>query len=137
MAKGETRLPDHILPDPEGDSERSRAAARGKKKRLAPNYDPETGEISSVSLRSLYNETEDERASREILRDVQRKGGFGVLPDYQDLDIKSLGRSVEENKAMAELAPDKFARRGLEQQAQHQDNVRNDVMEALERLKKG
>lgn len=128
---------DPNLPDPE-DMEFGRTKALAAEKGTPPGIDPETGERAAVTYRQLYNETNgDAKRAEEIFRDIARKGGYGDVQLTDALDIRSLGRSVEENKVMAAQSEDLYGRHQREQQAQHQDNLLNDVGEALEALKKG
>lgn len=124
--------------DPEVDSQFAKSKALSKAKGTAPGVDPETGERASITYRQIFNETGgDEKKSREIFEGIAKAGGYGDVGLDQTLDIRSLSRSVEENKAQAERAEDLFGKRQREQQAQHQDNLVNDVGKALEGLKKG
>lgn len=126
------------LPDPEVDSEFARSRALAKEKGTPPGIDPETGERAAVTYRQLYNEMDgDEKRAADTFREIARAGGYGDVSLDQALDVRGLKRSVEENKQRADQAPDLFARRQFEQQAQHQDNLVNAVGELVERLKKG
>lgn len=126
------------LNDPEVNSDFARSKALAKEKGTAPGIDPETGERAAITFRQLYNETGgDEKRAREIFDNIKRAGGYGDVDYNQALDIRSLSRSVEENKALADTSEDLYGRRQREQQAQHQDNLVNAVGEALEGLKKG
>lgn len=124
--------------DPEIDSGFARSKRLAADKGTAPGIDPVTGERAAVTYRQIFNETGgDERRATEIFRDIARAGGYGDVQLTDTLDIRSASRSVEENKMRADRAEDLFDRRKHEQQAQHQDNVVNDIGEALERMKKG
>lgn len=123
--------------DPEVDSEFARSKALAKEKGTAPGVDPKTGERAAVTYRQLVNEMGDEKRAAEAFRDIAQAGGYGDVGLNQALDIRSLSRSVDENKARADQAEDLYDRRRREQQAQHQDNLVNAVGEALERIKKG
>lgn len=144
-ARREEELQQHIKRDPEVDSEFARGKRLARERGTPEGIDPTTGERAAVTFRQLYNETSDEAAAAEIFRDVARKGGYGDVGLDQALDIRSLDRSVEANKKAADdgidlqtgRELDKFGKRQFEQAAQHQDNLRNAVGEALERLKKG
>lgn len=124
--------------DPEVDSQFARSKALGKEKGTAPGIDPETGERAAVTYRQLFNETNgDAKKAEEIFREIARAGGYGDVGLEQALDIRSISRSVEENKVLAENAEDLFDRRKHEQQAQHQDNLANEVGKVLDKLKRG
>lgn len=126
------------LNDPEKNSEFARSKALAKERGTDPGVDPETGERASITYRQIYNETGgDEKRSQEIFDNIARAGGYGNVDRNQTLDIRSLSRSVEENKTLASREEDLFGKRQREQQAQHQDNLVNDVGKALEGLKKG
>lgn len=132
---------DKDLNDPEVNSEFARGKALAKEKGTPPGIDPETGERAAITYRQLYNETngdkDDGKKAAEIFRDVARAGGYGDVDLNQSLDIRSLSRSVEENKILADREEDLFGKRQKEQQAQHQDNLVNDVHKVLEKLKRG
>lgn len=129
---------DKDLNDPEVNSEFARGKALAKEKGTPPGIDPETGERAAITYRQLYNETNgDANKAAEIFRDVARAGGYGDVDLNQSLDIRSLSRSVEENKILADREEDLFGKRQKEQQAQHQDNLVNDVHKVLEKLKRG
>lgn len=120
--------------DPEIDSQFARSKALAKEKGTPPGIDPETGERAAITYRQLFNETNgDEAKAREIFQDVARAGGYGDVSLDQALDVRSLSRSVEENKAQADQAGDLFGKRMSEQQAQHQDNLVNAVGEVLKK----
>jgi hypothetical protein len=124
--------------DPEIDSEFARGKKLAAEKGTPPGIDPKTGERAAVTYRQLYNETGgDAKKAEEIFRDVARAGGYGNVDLDQALDIRSLSRSVEENKKMADASEDLYGQRQWEQQAQHQDNLVNAVGEVLDRLKRG
>lgn len=124
--------------DPEVDSQFARSRALAKEKGTAPGIDPETGERAAITYRQLFNETGgDAKKAEEIFRDVARAGGYGDVGLEQALDIRSLSRSVEENRVLADRAPDLFERRKHEQQAQHQDTLVNEVGKVLDKLKRG
>jgi hypothetical protein len=124
--------------DPEVDSEFARGKALAKEMGTPEGIDPKTGERAAVTYRQLFNETGgDEAKAKELFREVARAGGFGDVDLDQALDVRSLSRSVEENKVLADRSEDLFARRKREQQAQHQDNLVNAVGEVLEKLKRG
>lgn len=124
--------------DPEVSSDFARSKALAKERGTAPGIDPETGERAAVTYRQLFNENGGDASKAEAdFRAIARAGGFGDVELDQALDVRSLSRSVEENKARAGQADDLFARRKHEQQAQHQDNLVNAVGEALEQIKKG
>lgn len=126
------------LNDPEKNSDFARGKALAKEKGTAPGVDPVTGERASITYRQIFNETGgDEKKAAEIFRNIAQAGGFGDVGINQALDIRSLSRSVVENKAAADKAEDLYERRQREQQAQHQDGLVNAVGEALEQLKKG
>lgn len=126
------------LKDPEVDSEFARSKAKAKEKGTPPGIDPDTGERASITYRQLFNETGgDEEKAKEIFRDVSRAGGYGDVDLDQALDIRSASRSVDENKILADRAEDLFDRRRREQQAQHQDNLVNNIGEALRKLERG
>lgn len=126
------------MKDPEVDSEFARGKARAKAAGTAPGIDPDTGERAAITYRQIFNEVGgDEAKAQEIFRDIARAGGYGDVGLNQALDIRSLSRSVEHHKKMANKGEDLFERRQHEQQAQHQDALVNAVGEALERLKKG
>jgi hypothetical protein len=138
MARKNDELDAHVANDPEVNSEFAATKALAKEQGTAKGIDPTTGERASISYRQLFNETGgDAKKAEEMFRDIARRGGYGDVQLTDDLDIRSLSRSVEENKALADRAEDLFGRRMREQQAQHQDNVLNDVNEALRRLEKG
>lgn len=131
-------MADPNLKDPEKESQFAKSKALAKEKGTAPGVDPETGERAAVSFRQLFNENGGDAQKAEAdFRAIARAGGYGDVGLNQDLDIRSLSRSVEENKALADRAEDLFERRHREQKAQHQDNVMNDVQEALRRIEKG
>lgn len=140
-------MPDPKAPqnDPEVDSEFARGKRLAEEKGTPPGIDPVTGERAAVTYRQLYNETGgDERRAKELFHEIARAGGYGDVDLNQALDIRSLSRSVEENKNAAERGIDLqgrpldlFGKRQMEQNAQHQDNLVNAVGEALEKLKKG
>jgi hypothetical protein len=131
--------------DPEVNSDFARQKRRAEEKGTAEGYDPDTGERAAVTFRQLFNETGgDAAAAEKIFRDVARAGGYGDVAMDQALDIRSLQRSVEENKTAVEKgvdfkgrALDLYGKHQMKQQAQHQDNLVNAVGEVLERLKKG
>lgn len=133
------------LNDPEVNSDFARSRALAQEKGTEPGIDPVTGERAAVTYRQLYNETGgDAKKAEQIFRDVANAGGFGNVDLDQALDIRSLSRSVVENKTAAERGVDLqgrpldlFGKHQVEQQAQHQDNLVNAVGEVLERLKKG
>lgn len=126
------------LNDPEVNSEFARGKALAKERGTPPGIDPETGERAAVTYRQLFNETEgDAKKAEEIFRDVARAGGYGDVALDQALDIRSLSRSVEENKVLADKAEDLYGQRMREQQAQHQDNLVNAVGEVLRKVEKG
>lgn len=131
-------MADPDLTDPEVKSQFAASKALAKEKGTAPGVDPETGVRAAVSFRQLFNENGgDAKKAEADFRAIARAGGYGDVGINQDLDIRSLSRSVEENKAAADQAEDLFDRRHRDQQAQHQDNVLNDVQEALRRIEKG
>lgn len=131
-------MSDPKLINPEEQSQFAASKALAKEKGTAPGMDPVTGERAAVSVRQLFNENGGDMKKAEAdFRAIARAGGYGDVGINQDLDIRSLSRSVEENKAAADKAEDLFDRRHREQQAQHQDNVMNDVQEALRRIEKG
>ena len=124
--------------DPEVDSEFARGKKRAAEKGTPPGVDPDTGERAAVTYRQLFNEMDgDAKLAEQTFRDIARAGGYGDVELNQALDIKSLSRSRDENKGLADRAVDLFERRQMEQKAQHQDNLVNAVGEVLERLKKG
>lgn len=126
------------LPDPNVDSEFARGKALAEEKGTPPGVDPVTGERAAVTYRQLFNENGGDASKAEAdFREIARAGGYGDVELNQALDIRSLSRSVEENKRRADQSDDLYARRQHEQQAQHQDNLVNAVGEALERIKKG
>jgi len=126
------------LNDPEVNSDFARSKALAKEKGTAPGIDPETGERAAITYRQIFNETGgDDKAAQEIFRGVARAGGYGDVGLDQTLDIRSLSRSVEENKALADKEEDLFGKRQREQQAQHQDNLVNDVGKVLDKIKRG
>lgn len=131
-------MADTNLNDPEVNSEFARGKALAKEKGTPEGIDPVTGERAAVTYRQLYNETGgDEKRAREIFEDVARAGGFGDVDLNQALDVRSLSKSVEENKVLADKSEDLYGKRQREQKAQHQDNLVNAVGEALEKLKRG
>lgn len=131
-------MSDPKLVDPEKQSQFAASKALAKEKGTAPGVDPETGERAAVTYRQLFNENGgDAKKAEADFRAIARAGGYGDVGLNQALDIRSLSRSVEENKTMADRAEDLFERRAREQQAQHQDNLVNEVGEHLERIKKG
>lgn len=131
-------MADPNLKDPEKDSQFAASKARAKEKGTPPGVDPDTGERAAISVRQLFNENGGDMQKAEAdFRAIARAGGYGDVGLNQDLDIRSLSRSVEENKTKADRAEDLFARRAAEQQAQHQDNVMNDVRELVDRIGKG
>lgn len=133
-------MPNEQQKDPEKDSEFARSKKLAAEKGTPPGVDPETGERAAVTYRQLFNETsgaEDGKVAERMFRDIARAGGYGDVELNQALDIRSLSRSVQENKQRADAAPDLFERRQMEQQAQHQDNLVNEVGKALEQLKRG
>jgi hypothetical protein len=124
--------------NPEVNSDFARSKRLAKERGTAPGVDPETGERAAVTYRQLFNENGGDAAKAEAdFRAIARAGGYGDVELNQALDIRSLSRSVEENKRRADQADDLYARRQHEQQAQHQDNLVNAVGEALERIKRG
>lgn len=124
--------------DPEVDSDFARGKALAKERGTAPGVDPVTGERAAVTYRQLFNENGGDASKAEAdFREIARAGGFGDVELNQALDVRSLSRSVEENKRRADESDDLYARRQHEQQAQHQDNLVNAVGEVLERMKKG
>lgn len=124
--------------NPEVDSDFARTKALAKEKGTPPGIDPVTGERAAITYRQLFNENGgDAQKAESDFREIARAGGFGDVELDQALDIRSLSRSVTENKARADQAEDLYGRRMREQQAQHQDNLVNAVGEALERIKKG
>lgn len=133
------------LNDPEVNSEFAKGKRLAQEKGTPEGVDPATGERAAVTYRQLYNETNGDAAKAEkIFRDVARAGGYGDVALDQALDIRSLSRSVEDRKLAAERGVDMqgkpldlFGKHQMEQSAQHQDNLVNDVHEALEQLKKG
>lgn len=132
------------LNDPEVNSEFAKGKRLAQEKGTPPGIDPVTGERAAVTYRQLYNETGDAKQAEQMFRDVARAGGYGDVDLDQTLDIRSLSRSVEENKSLAERGLDsqgrpldRFAKDKIQQQAQHQDNLVNAVGEVLEKLKKG
>lgn len=131
-------MADKPLTDPEVDSEFARSKAKAKEKGTAPGIDPDTGERAAVTFRQLFNETGgDAKKAEEIFRDIARAGGYGDVGLDQTLDIRSASRSVEENKVLADRAEDLYDKRRREQQAQHQDNLVNNIGEALRKLERG
>jgi hypothetical protein len=120
MAKPET----HNVDLDQSEHARTKAAAR-KKGDLT--RDPKTGERTSVSIRQLFNETEDMDKAKEIHAEIARAGGYGQT--QHDLDLRSLDQSREANKKLADQAEDKFDRHRLLQQAQGQDGLVNEVRE--------
>lgn len=138
-------MSDPKLNDPEVNSEFARGKRLAEERGTAVGIDPNTGERAAVTYRQLYNETNgDEALARQIFHDVARAGGYGDVGLDQSLDIRSLSRSVDENRTAAESGRDLkgreldlFGKRQMEQQAQHQDNLVNEVGKVLERLKKG
>lgn len=145
MSRREADIRKHVEKDPEVDSEFARGKRLAQERGTPEGIDPITNERAAVTMRQLFNETGDESAATEIFRNVARAGGYGDVDLDQALDIRSLDRSVTAHKKAAgdgvdlqtgrEL--DKFGKRLHEQAAQHQDNLRNAVGEALERLKRG
>lgn len=132
MARGEE------LKDPEVDSEFARGKAKAKAAGTPIGIDPDTGERASITYRQLYNECNgDEERAKQIFRDVAKAGGYGDVDLDQSLDVRSLSRSVEENKVLADREEDRFGKDRRLQQAQHQDNLVNAVGEILEKLKRG
>jgi hypothetical protein len=124
--------------DPEVDSQFARSKALAKERGTPPGIDPETGERAAITYRQLFNENGgDAKKAETDFREIARAGGYGDVGLDQALDLRSLSRSVEENKAGADRAEDLYGRRMREQQAQHQDNLVNAVGEVLERIKKG
>jgi hypothetical protein len=124
--------------NPEVDSDFARSKALAKEKGTAPGVDPVTGERAAITYRQLFNENGGDASKAEAdFRAIARAGGFGDVELNQALDIRSLSRSVEENKARADQAADLYERRMREQAGQHQDNLVNAVAEELERIKKG
>ncbi len=131
-------MPKQDMKDPEVDSDFARSKALAKQKGTAQGIDPETGERAAVTYRQLFNETGgDAKKAEEIFREVARAGGYGDVGIEQALDVRSLSRSVEENKIRAEHAEDLYAKRQHEQQAQHQDNIVNEVGKILKKLERG
>lgn len=112
---------EHIDLD-QSENARTKAAAQRAGDRTR---DPKTGERTSVSIRQLFNETGDMALAEKIHAEVAKAGGFGQT--RHDLDIRSLDRSVEENKAKADTAEDKYDRHRNLQAAQAQDNLVNEV----------
>lgn len=131
--------------NPETDSQFARSKALAKEKGTAPGIDPITGERAAVTYRQLYNETGgDETQAREIFQDIARAGGYGDVALDQTLDVRSLSRSVEENKVAVDRGVDfdgqpldLYGKHKMKQQAQHQDNLVNAVGEALRKLERG
>lgn len=131
-------MADPNLKDPEKESQFAASKALAKEQGVAPGVDPETGERAAITVRQLFNENGGDMKKAEAdFRAIARAGGYGDVGLNQALDIRSLGRSVEENKDAASKAEDLFERRAREQQAQHQDNIHNDVRELIERIGKG
>ena len=118
MAKPDT----HEVDLDRSENAQTKAAAR---KAGDPTRDPKTGERTSVSIRQLFNETGDMAKAEQIHAEIAKAGGYGQTK--HDLDLRSLDRSVEENKARAETAEDKFDRHRSLQGAQAQDNLVNEV----------
>lgn len=140
-------MADPNLKDPEKESRFATSKALAKEKGTAPGVDPETGERAAVTYRQLYNETggaENGAVAERMFRDIARKGGYGDVGLNQALDVRSLDRSVEDRKKALDSGRDMegreldlYGKHRLQQEIQHQDNLINDVGEALERLKKG
>lgn len=140
-------MADPNLKDPEKDSQFAKSKALAKEKGTAPGIDPETGERAAVTFRQLFNETEGAEngaVAERMFREIAQKGGYGDVGLNQALDIRSLSRSVDERKKALDKGVDMegreldfYGKHKLQQEIQHQDNLRNDVGEALERLKKG
>lgn len=131
-------MSDPKLNDPEKNSQFAASRALAKDKGTAPGVDPDTGERAAITYRQLFNENGgDAKKAEADFRAIARAGGYGDIGLNQAMDIRSLSRSVEENKVAADKAEDLFERRYREQQAQHQDNVSNDVRELIERIEKG
>ena len=126
------------LTDPEVNSEFARGKKLAAERGTPPGIDPVTGERAAVTYRQLYNEMGgDEKRARETFQEIARAGGYGDVALDQALDIRSLSRSVEENKVLADRSEDLFGKHKREQQAQHQDNLVNAVHEVLENIKRG
>lgn len=141
MAKATTQ----DLNDPEVNSEFARSKTLAQERGTAPGVDPTTGERAAVTYRQLYNEMGgDEKRAREAFQEIARAGGYGDVALDQTLDIRSLSKSVEENKAARDRGVDMkgqpldlYGKRQMEQQAQHQDNLVNAVGEALRKIERG
>ena len=133
------------LTDPEVNSEFARGKAKAKERGTPEGIDPDTGERAAVTYRQLYNEMGgDAKRAAEVFNEIARAGGYGEVDLNQTLDIRSLSRSVEENKTAAERGVDMegrpldlYGKHKLKQQAQHQDNLVNAVGEALRKIEKG
>jgi hypothetical protein len=125
---------DITLKDPETDSQFADSKRLAAERKTEPGVDPATGERASINFRTLFNKFDgDEAKARAVFNEIATAGGYGRVGEHQDLDLRSLGRSVEENKKRADVAEDLFARRKAEQQGQHQDNLHNAVREILRR----
>ena len=126
------------LTDPEVKSQFAESKTLAKEKGTAPGVDPETGERAAVTYRQLFNENGgDAKKAEADFRAIAKAGGYGDVGLNQALDLRSLQRSVEENKVQADRAEDLFERRHREQRAQHQDNLVNEVGEALRKIERG
>lgn len=139
-------MSDPKLNDPEVNSEFARGKRLAEEKGAPPGVDPVSGEIASVSYRTIFNAVNgDEKRAKEIFNEVAEKGGYGVIENpNQFLDIRSLERARDDDKKLIERGVDRegrkldlFGKRAMEQQAQHHDSVMNDVREVLEKIKKG
>lgn len=138
-------MADTNLTDPEVHSDFAKSKRLSEERGAAPGVDPVTGERAAVTYRQLFNETNGDAAMAEkIFRDVARAGGYGDVDLNQTLDIKGLSNSVQDYKKAAERGTDLrgkpldlYGKRAMEQQAQAQDNLVNEVGKALEQLKKG
>jgi hypothetical protein len=141
-------MSDPNVNDPEVNSQFAEGKRRAAEMGTPPGVDPETGERAAITFRQLYNETGgDEKRAREIFDRVAKAGGYGDMRDATPdlaLDIKSIGRMNETIKDALNRGVDLegkpldlYARRKLEQQAQHHDAMNNEVREIIREFEKG
>ena len=134
--------------DPEVDSEFARGKRLAQEKGTAPGVDPVTGERAAITYRQLYNETGgDANRAREIFNEVARAGGYGDMGDASPdlaLDVRSLQRmpdtikdAIKRGVDLEGRPLDLYGKHQMEQRAQHQDNLNNDVQEIIRKYEKG
>lgn len=133
------------LNDPEVNSEFAKQKRLAKEKGTPPGVDPVTGERGAITYRQLYNETDGDAArAREIFDAVKKAGGYGDVGLEQALDVRSLDRmpdtirdAIKKGVDLKGDPLDRFGKDQMEQLAQHQDNLRNDVREIIREYEKG